>query len=136
MTVSTDPASRRPSYGNTYNQLLEFLAPVDLTFYMLMVGSVLMLRIKDPGADRPYRTFAYPVPLVFYLTVAGLLVADFIYLEPKTAGIGYAIALAGIPVYWLRSLTQSNSNSKMEPPRRQDRQGQREEREGEDRDFP
>ena len=30
--------------------------------------------------------------------------ADFVYLDPRTAGIGYAIALAGIPVYWLRSL--------------------------------
>ena len=112
VTMATDRATGQTIYGNTYNQLLEFLAPVDLTFYMLMVGSVVMLRIKAPGADRPYRTFAYPVPLVFYLTVAGLLVADFIYLEPKTAGIGYAIALAGIPVYWLRSLTNSNSNSK------------------------
>jgi APA family basic amino acid/polyamine antiporter len=74
-----------------------------LTFYMLMVGSVVMLRFKTPKADRPYRTFAYPIPVIFYLTVAGLLVADFIYLGPKTAGIGYAIALVGIPVYWLRS---------------------------------
>ncbi|WP_435007725.1 APC family permease [Tundrisphaera lichenicola] len=103
--VILDPETGAKTYGNTYNQLLEFLAPVDLTFYMLMVGSVVMFRIKAPQAVRPYRTFAYPVPLVFYLTVAGLLVADFIYLEPLTAGIGYAIALAGIPVYWLRSLT-------------------------------
>ncbi len=73
---------------------------------MLMVGSVVMLRIRRPDADRPYRTFAYPLPVLFYLVVAGLLVADFIYLEPRTAGIGYAIALAGIPVYWLRASTR------------------------------
>jgi basic amino acid/polyamine antiporter, APA family len=82
---------------------------------MLMVGSVVMLRIKAPHAERPYRTFAYPAPLVFYLTVAGLLVADFIYLEPMTAGIGYAIALAGIPVYWLRSMTSGRGKPKAEP---------------------
>ncbi len=105
VTVATDPITRAVSYGNTYNQLLEFLAPVDLTFYMLMVGSVVMFRVRRPDADRPYRTLAYPLPVVFYLVVAGLLVADFIYLEPRTAGIGYAIALAGIPVYWLRSLS-------------------------------
>ncbi len=103
MTVGVDPASGLTTYGNTYNQLLEFLTPVDLTFYMLMVGSVAMLRRKAPRAERPYRTFAYPLPLLFYLVVAGLLVADFIYLGPRTAGIGYAIALAGIPVYWLCS---------------------------------
>ncbi len=103
--VAIDPATHAVTYGNTYSQLLEFLIPVDLTFYMLMVGSVAMLRIKSPGADRPYRAFGYPAPLLFYLAVAGLLVADLIYLEPMTAGIGYAIALAGIPVYWLRWLT-------------------------------
>ena len=107
MTVTGKPES---PYGNTYNQLLEFLTPVDLTFYMLMVGSVVMLRIKAPQAERPYRTFAYPLPLVFYLTVAGLLVVDFVYLEPRTAGIGFAIALAGIPVYWLRSMGRVSKN--------------------------
>jgi basic amino acid/polyamine antiporter, APA family len=112
VTVTGDPAK---PYGNTYNQLLEFLTPVDLTFYMLMIGSVVMLRIKAPNAERPYRTFAYPLPLVFYITVAGLLVADFIYLEPRTAGIGFAIALAGIPVYWLRSLTSRTGKPRAEP---------------------
>jgi APA family basic amino acid/polyamine antiporter len=113
--ISVDAATQKATYGNTYNQLLEFLIPVDLTFYMLLVGSVVMLRIKLPQADRPYRTIGYPVPLVFYLTVAGLLVADLVYLEPMTAGIGYAIALAGIPVYWLRSLTSRTKRPEAEP---------------------
>lgn len=112
VTLTGDP---KAPYGNTYNQLLEFLAPVDLTFYMLMVGSVVMLRRRAPKADRPYRTFAYPLPVIFYLSVAGLLVADFIYLEPRTAGIGYAIALAGIPVYWLRSLSSRARRSEPGP---------------------
>ena len=115
VTVTVDPDTKAVSYGNTYNQLLEFLTPVDLTFYMLMVGSVVMLRIKAPKVARPYRTFAYPAPLVFYLTVAGLLVADFIYLGPRTAGIGYAIALVGIPVYWLRRLTSRVRRPEAEP---------------------
>ena len=46
--VTVDPVTELVAYGNTYNQLLEFLIPVDLTFYMLMVGSVVMLRIKAP----------------------------------------------------------------------------------------
>jgi APA family basic amino acid/polyamine antiporter len=115
VTIVIDPETKVTSYGNTYNQLLEFLTPVDLTFYMLMVGSVVMLRIKKPNTERPYRTFAYPVPLVFYLTVAGLLVACIVYTEPRTAGIGYAIALVGIPVYWLRHLTSRTPKAEAEP---------------------
>jgi len=30
-----------------------------------------------------------------------VLVADFIYLKPKTSGIGFLIVLAGLPAYWL-----------------------------------
>jgi APA family basic amino acid/polyamine antiporter len=113
MTVKGELAT--PIYGNTYDQLLDFLTPVDLTFYMLLVGSVVVLRFKAPDADRPYRTFLYPLPVIFYLSVAGLLVADFIYLDPKTSGIGYAIALAGIPVYWLRSRTSRTTKAEPEP---------------------
>ena len=47
--------------------------------------------------------------------LAGLLVADFIYLEPRTAGIGFAIALFGLPVYWLRSLTSRANKPEAEP---------------------
>jgi basic amino acid/polyamine antiporter, APA family len=115
VTVKVHPVTKLETYGNTYGQLLQFLTPVDLTFYMLMVGSVVMLRFKAPKEDRPYRTFAYPIPVIFYLTVAGLLVADFIYLEPMTAGIGYAIALVGIPVYWLRSMGSKAGKAKPEP---------------------
>ena len=62
VTVAVDATTRKVSYGNTYTQLLNFLTPVDLTFYMLMVGSVVLLRMKAPQAERPYRTFAYPGP--------------------------------------------------------------------------
>ena len=43
------------------------------------------------------------------------VMADLVYLEPKTAGIGYAIALAGIPVYWLRALTTRTGRPEAEP---------------------
>ena len=37
-------------YGNLYNELLEFIIPVDVTFYALMVGAVIALRRKAPDA--------------------------------------------------------------------------------------
>ncbi len=33
-------------YGNLYNELLEYIIPVDVTFYMLMVGAVVAFRRK------------------------------------------------------------------------------------------
>ena len=39
-----DPGGRR--YGNLYSQLLEYIIPVDVTFYTLMVGAVIALRMQ------------------------------------------------------------------------------------------
>ncbi len=99
VTVTTDAATQAVKYGNLYNDLLEYIIPVDVTFYTLMVGAVIALRIKAPFLNRPYRTVAYPLPALIYIALAVLLVVDFIYLKPKTSGIGFLIVLAGIPVY-------------------------------------
>ena len=104
VTVTTDQATQAVKYGNLYNDLLEYIIPVDVSFYTLMVGAVIALRIKAPFLKRPYRTVAYPLPALIYIALAVLLVVDFIYLKPKTSGIGFLIVLAGIPVYliWQR----------------------------------
>ena len=103
LTVKIHPETALPQYGNLYGQLLDYIVPVDLLFYALMVGSVIVLRIKRPGADRPYRAIGYPVTPIVYITLAVLLVANFIFLSPKVSGIGFLIALSGLPVYWIWS---------------------------------
>jgi APA family basic amino acid/polyamine antiporter len=99
VTVVTNPATQVVSYGNLYNDLLEYIIPVDVTFYTLMVGAVIVLRVKAPTLNRPYRTLGYPIPALIYIVLAVFLVLDFIYLRTKTSGIGFLILLAGIPVY-------------------------------------
>jgi APA family basic amino acid/polyamine antiporter len=104
VTVITDPVTGRVvDYGKIYNELLEFVIPVDVTFYTLMVGAVIALRRKAPHLSRPYRTIGYPFPILVYMGLAILLVLDFIYLKPWTSGKGFLIVLAGIPVYLIWS---------------------------------
>jgi basic amino acid/polyamine antiporter, APA family len=104
VTVSVQEATGAITYGNLYNALLEYVIPVDVTFYTLMVGAVIALRFKAPDTPRPYRTIGYPIPALIYITLALFLVVDFIYLKPLTSGIGLGIVLVGIPVYlvWSR----------------------------------
>src|SRR5262249_14980023 len=59
VTVSVSAPGQEPTFGNLYNQLLEYIIPADVCFYTLMVGAVIALRIKSPAAERPYRTVAY-----------------------------------------------------------------------------
>ncbi|HKI17720.1 MAG TPA: amino acid permease [Isosphaeraceae bacterium] len=103
VTVITDPVTGEVTFGKIYNELLEFVIPVDVTFYTLMVGAVIALRLKAPHLNRPYRTIGYPFPVLIYIGLAILLVLDFIYLKPWTSGKGFLIVLAGIPVYLIWS---------------------------------
>jgi APA family basic amino acid/polyamine antiporter len=99
-TVTTDPVTGAVTYGNVYNQLLEYIISADLVFYILMVGAVIAMRLKAPQLERPYRTFGYPVVPLVYITIAGLIIIDLAYLKPATSGIGYLLVLTGIPIYF------------------------------------
>jgi APA family basic amino acid/polyamine antiporter len=115
VTVTTDAATGKASFGNLYSDLLEYIIPVDVTFYMLMVSAVIALRIKAPMLNRPYRTVGYPVPALIYIGLAVFLVLDFIYLKTKTSGIGFLILLAGIPVYLIWQRLSVSQGSRPEP---------------------
>ena len=100
-TVTVDPATGTSVFGNVYTQLIEYIVPADLVLCALMVAAVIVLRRRAPGASRPYRTWGYPVVPVLYVALAAGLILDLGYVAPATSGIGYAIVLAGVPVYLL-----------------------------------
>ncbi len=100
-TVTTDAATHRIAYGNVYTQLLEYIVSADLVFYLLMVAAVIILRRKTPAADRPYRTWGYPFVPIISILLASLLILDLAWLAPTTSGIGIAIVLTGLPVYFI-----------------------------------
>ena len=102
-------AAQQPVFGNVYTQLLEYIVSVELVFGALSVLALIVLRYRQPDAPRPYRTWGYPfVPLVF-LTLSVFLIISLALLAPGTSGIGYLIALTGIPVYfiWRRRAAQN-----------------------------
>jgi APA family basic amino acid/polyamine antiporter len=93
-----------PVFGNVYTQLLEYIVSVELVFGALSVLAVIVLRYRRPDMDRPYRSWGYPVVPVVFVILSLLLIVDLAVLAGATSGIGYLIALTGIPVYsiWKR----------------------------------
>ena len=100
-TMSVDPATGATRYGNVYTQLLEYIVAADLVFYVLLVAAVLILRRKNPQMPRPYRAWGYPVVPLLAIALATLLIVDLAILAPATCGIGCAIVLSGLPVFFL-----------------------------------
>jgi APA family basic amino acid/polyamine antiporter len=100
-TVTTNKETGLQEFGNLYGQLLEFLIPMDVLFYALMVVAVFLLRWRAPAAPRPYRTWGYPVVPFIYLVLSIFVVVNQIYHKPDTSGIGLLIVCSGVPVYFL-----------------------------------
>jgi APA family basic amino acid/polyamine antiporter len=73
--------------------------------------AVIVLRRKRPEAERPYRTWGYPVVPIISALLAAFLIVDLAYLAPTTSGIGYLLVLTGIPVYfaWRRKFSADKS---------------------------
>jgi basic amino acid/polyamine antiporter, APA family len=100
-TVTTSAQTGERTFGNVYTQLLEYIVSADLIFYVLLVAAVVVLRRKDPGAERPYCTWGYPLVPIFSIALAALLILDLAFLAPSTSGIGILIVSTGVPVYFL-----------------------------------
>ncbi|MEP7075607.1 MAG: amino acid permease [Acidobacteriota bacterium] len=94
---AVDPS--KPLLGNVYTQLLEYIVSVELVFGALAVLAVIVLRYRKPDIPRPYRTWGYPAVPIIFIVLSILLIVDLAILAPATSGVGYLLALTGIPVY-------------------------------------
>ena len=100
-TVTVNSATHQTSYGNVYNQLLEYIVSADLLFYLLMVIALIVLRRQKPDAERPYRTWGYPLVPIVSIVLSALLLIDLAWLAPTTSGMGILIVMTGVPAYFL-----------------------------------
>jgi APA family basic amino acid/polyamine antiporter len=91
------------TYGNLYNDLLNYVVFAVLLFYALTIAGIFSLRAKRPNLERPYRAFGYPGIPGLYIVAAGAIMFALLLYQTKTAGAGLVIVLLGVPVYlWLR----------------------------------
>ena len=93
------------TFSGSYEQLYTYVVFAVVFFHVLTGAAVFVLRRTRPEAERPYRTWGYPVvPLVFVLASAAL-VLNTLFEKPTESLIGLALLALGIPAYlhWRRS---------------------------------
>jgi APA family basic amino acid/polyamine antiporter len=84
----------------TYEQLFTFLIATSLLFYALAPIALIILRIKHPLKERPYRVPLYPFIPLLYLACTSALVVNTLLERPLEAGVGFAVMATGIPVFY------------------------------------
>lgn len=84
-----------------YDTLTDYAIFALTVFYLLVAASIFIFRRREPDAERPYRTWGYPVVPALFLVVSGWLIFETIRSNPGRSGVGLFLILLGLPVYWI-----------------------------------
>ncbi len=86
---------------STFDQMITFIGFTLNLFTMMTVVGVIVYRIKQPNAERPYRTYGYPfTPVLFMIINLWILVYGLIY-KPHESMAGLGCTLVGLLVYFI-----------------------------------
>jgi len=89
-----------------YGDLLDMISFVVVGFYILTILGLFILRKKRPDAERPYKTFGYPILPILYILMGLTFCILLIIYKPKFTWPGLIIVLAGIPLYYIAISTK------------------------------
>lgn len=87
--------------SGSYGDLLDYVVFAVLLFYILTVAGVIVMRFRQPLAERPYRVLWYPVLPIVYILLAAVICISLLIYKPDYSYPGLLIVLAGIPVYYV-----------------------------------
>jgi APA family basic amino acid/polyamine antiporter len=85
--------------SGSYGQLLDYVIFAALTFYILTIVSLFVLRRTQPDAPRPYRAFGYPLLPALYIAMAAWICVVLLRYKPQYTWPGLILVLLGVPVY-------------------------------------
>jgi APA family basic amino acid/polyamine antiporter len=87
-------------FSGRYEQLFTYVIFASWIFYGMAGASVIVLRWKQPGLKRPYRTLGYPaVPVIFVVSACAIVVSTLLE-SPRESLMGLVLILAGLPFYF------------------------------------
>lgn len=89
-----------------YGDLLTMVSFIVVIFYVFTIIGIFILRKKRPDIERPYKAFGYPVLPVIYIILATAFCIGVVWMYPTYSLWGLAIALAGIPLYYIALRTK------------------------------
>ncbi len=87
-------------FWGTFENLISYVVFTDWIFFALGGASVIVLRRRMPGADRPFRVPGYPLVPLFFVATSVWFVAMTLWQKPEEAWAGILFLGMGVPVYY------------------------------------
>jgi basic amino acid/polyamine antiporter, APA family len=97
-----------------YEQILNYVIAMDFLFFGLTATTIFVFRRRaargeiEMKAGAGYRMPGHPVTTTVFVAICWWVVGNTIYRYPRHSLVGYALLLAGIPVYWFWSRRASS----------------------------
>jgi basic amino acid/polyamine antiporter, APA family len=90
-----------------YEQILNYVISMDFLFFGLTATTIFVFRRRaargSMRASEGYHMPGHPVTTVVFVAICWWVVGNTIYRYPQNSLIGFALVLAGVPVYWFWS---------------------------------
>ncbi|CAK7216263.1 hypothetical protein SBRCBS47491_002765 [Sporothrix bragantina] len=99
-------------FAGEFGTLLTFYGVAGYTFYFLTVLGLIILRVREPNLERPYKAWI-STPIIF-CCVSLFLLSRAVFGQPLQTLIVVAFVLAGVPVYYWRFWQQTRNSMKRE----------------------
>lgn len=98
--------------SGTFDQLTDCLLFASWIFYGLVTSAVFVLRRKLPTAERPYKTFGYPIIPAVFVLVAVALIVNTLFTKRVESAVGIILIALGLPLYFYYRSRQRAANSR------------------------
>ncbi len=90
-----------------YEQILNYVISMDFLFFGLTATTIFVFRQRsargEMSASQGYAIPGHPVTTALFVGICWWVVGNTIYRYPQNSLIGFALLLAGVPVYWFWS---------------------------------
>jgi len=84
-----------------FQAMVDYTAPIYWLVLLFTGLSVIVLRRREPDAERPYSVPMYPITPILFAATAGYMLYSSIQYAGDGALLGVAVMLAGVPFVWL-----------------------------------
>jgi basic amino acid/polyamine antiporter, APA family len=99
-----------------YEQILNYVIAMDFLFFGLTATTIFVFRRRaargEMNASEGYHMPGHPVSTVVFVAICWWVVGNTIYRYRQNSLIGFALLLAGVPVYWFWSRQSSPHNER------------------------
>jgi APA family basic amino acid/polyamine antiporter len=86
-------------FWGTFEDLITYTVSVEWIFFTLAAAGIFIFRKKMKNADRPYKTFGYPVTPLIFIGINIWFVTNIMINKPLHMAIGFGFLLLGVPFY-------------------------------------